>query len=184
MADPITLAAAGVMAGGTLLGGEMKASAEEDMGRMAREGAEYQAKQQEGAAAEAFASSQRQAFEKQRLGRLALSTLQNRAAAGGGRPTDETILQLTEDIAGRSEYEALGDLYTGENRARGLRDQAAADRYSGRAKEYGANASARATRVGSYFDAAGTLLSGYGASKTKLARGRGYQRYGNPLGFG
>jgi hypothetical protein len=57
----------------------------------------------------------------------------------------------------------LGDLYTGENRAHGYEDEAAAARYSGAAAEYGAKRSAKGTRIKSYFEAGATILKAAGA---------------------
>lgn len=180
--DPITMTAVAlgataagtaVSAGGSLIGGSMKASAEEQMGQLAQRGAEFQAQQLDQAATESRAASQRQAFEKQRLGRLALSSLTARAASSGGSATDTDAVKIAGDIAGRSEYEALGDLYTGENRARGLTDEATGARYTGAAKAYGAQLGAQATRAGSYFDATGTILKGVGSFGKDYAKGYG-----------
>lgn len=176
MADPVTLslaatgAGAAIGAGGTILGGFMKADAEEEAGALAKEGAEFQAKQFEQHAAESRAAAQRQMFEKQRLTRLGLATLQARAAAGGDSATSGDVLKLTGDIATRGEYEAMSDLYTGENRARGLLDMATAARYEGAAKEYGARKAASATRIGSVFSGVGTILSGVGAMGNQASR--------------
>lgn len=182
MADPVTLGMAGAVgldamgagtilsSGGTLFSGFMKADAEEENARLQRASGEYEARQLQMAAAESRAASQRQAFEKQRLTRLALGTLQTRAAAGGGKASDENIVTLASDIAGRGEYQALADLYTGENRARGLEDQAAGKRYEGEAKVYGAGRAADATRLGSLFSAGGTILSGTGSMAREYGR--------------
>lgn len=176
MADPVTLMVAGtaITGGGTLIGGFMGADAQEEMGRLQQGAAEFEAKQLQMAAAESRATAQRQMFERQRLTKLALGTLQTRAAAGGGKATDENILDLTSEIAGRGEYQALADLYTGENRARGLEDSAAAKRYEGKARVYGAERSAAATRIGSVLGAGGTILTGSG----KIAAAKGNNLYG------
>ncbi len=44
------------------------------------------------------------------------------SAAGGGGATDNTVLNLTGQIAGRTEFESLIDMYKGESAARGLED--------------------------------------------------------------
>lgn len=166
MANPLTLgagaAATAISSIGSIIGGGMKADAEEQMGQLQQTGAEFQAKQLDQAAVESRAVGVAQATEKRRIGALALSSLTARAAADGGSATDSTVLKLAGDIAGRGEYEALGDLYTGENKARGLQDEAAATRYTGAARAYGSQLSARATRIGSAFDAGGTILKGVG----------------------
>lgn len=145
--DPITigalaLTAAGtaVTAAGTLVGGAR-----------AEESAEFRAQQIEGAAAESRAAAQRQAFERRRAAKLTLSSLQARSAAFAGDASDPGIVRLAGDIAARGEYQALAEMYTGENRARGLTDEAMGTRMSG-----------AAARQGSYFAAGGQVLSGLG----------------------
>lgn len=149
MADPVSIAliaGAAVTAAGTLVGGEMSASAAEAKAAGLRQ-----------AATESTAAAQRNSFEQQRQARLALSTLTTRAAAGGaGNDTDTG--RLAGDIENRGEYLSLSEMYKGENRARGLLDEADASLFS-----------AKATRTGSYFAAGGKILSGIGAA----ARGGG-----------
>ncbi len=179
--DPVTLTAAtigavataagtAVSAGGSLVGGKMKSDAEEQMGQFQQRGAEFQAQQLDQAATESRAAASRQAMEKQRIGRLALSTLTARAAASGGSAADANVVDLGGGLKARSEYEALGDLYVGENRARGLTDEATATRYTGAAKAYGSQLGAQATRVGSYFDAGGSILKGIGSFASPAPR--------------
>lgn len=98
-------------------------------------------------------------FETQRKTALTQSTLTARAAADGGSATDGTVLDLSQDIAGRGEYLALGDLFAGQDRAAGLRQQADADRYSGVVARVGANASAT-----------GTILGGIGSIASRFGR--------------
>lgn len=158
---PLMLAGTAVSSIGTLVGGEMAAKAAETSSA-------FKAAQLDQAAAESRAAGQAQAFERRRQARLALSTLQARAAQGGDT-TSPGILDLTGDIAQRGEYQALAEMYAGENRARGLMDTATATRMEG-------EATADAARTGSYFKAGGTLLSGAGgmystyATNTLLAR--------------
>lgn len=85
---------------------------------------EHQAKLQRQQAMEARAVATRQSAEKRREGNLMQSKLQARAAASGGGAADPTVIKLGQDIAGRSEYSALFDMYQGENRARGYEDSA------------------------------------------------------------
>ncbi len=116
-----------------------------------------QAAQLSQAANESRAAGQRQGFEHQRTTGLALSKLQANAAASGGGADDPTVQNLGADIAGRGEYQTLMDLYTGENRARGLEDQGAA------AKQAGKNALTK-----SYLSAGGTILSSAGSMANKF----------------
>lgn len=144
--DPLTatalvLTAAGtaVTAAGTIAGG-----------KRAQEAAEFRAQQMDAAAPESVAVAQRQAFERRRAAKLTLSSLQARAAAQGGGG-DPDIVKISGDIAQRGEYQALSEMWTGEARAAGLRTEAG-----------GARATGKAAVEGSYYSAAGTILSGLG----------------------
>lgn len=168
--DPVTMTVATVASGalsaaGTLMGGAAAA----DAGSRAQQAGYFKAAQEEQAAQESRAASQRQAQEKARNTRLALSTLQARAAAGGGSASDPGTLNLAGDIAGRGEYQSLMDLYTGENRGRGLEDQAIGSRLTADA----AKAEGEAKRDASYLSAAGTLI-GTAGSAYKTYKTKGY----------
>jgi hypothetical protein len=155
--DPITAgtvmaAGYGVSAIGSLIGGEMSASGTEQAGQL-------KAQQLGMQATESRAAGQRQMFEQQRKARLALSTLRARASmTGSGQDTD--TIKIAGDIGNRGDYLALAEMYTGENRARGLEDEASATIWSSKAK-------AKATRVGSYFSAASSILKGVGSAGGK-----------------
>lgn len=144
-----------VSAMGTIAGGNAAAAA----GQSAQQSANFRAQQEDQAAQESRAVSQRSALDKQRSGQLALSTLQARAAAGGGGADDPTVLNLAGNIAQRTEYDSLFDMYKGENRARGLEDEATGSRYSGEA----AAAEGDAKQSASYLSAAGTVIGGAGS---------------------
>lgn len=185
MADPVTLGVAGayglnamgagtiLTAGGNLFSGFMKADAAEEAGRFQQAANEHDAQQLQMAAAESRAAAQRQMFERQRTTKLALSTLQARAGAGGDSATSGDALKLTTDIAGRGEYQSLADLYVGENKARGLEDQAAAKRYEGEVARYSGDKAAGGLRLGSVIGAGGTILSGTGAMAKDYAKIKG-----------
>jgi hypothetical protein len=138
------------------MGGNAAASA----GKSQQDAAYFKAAQEEQAAQESRAAAQRTALEKDRQSRLLQSTLQANAAASGGGAADPTIIGLGQDIAGRGEYQSLMDLYTGENRARGLEDQATGSRMSGDA----ALAEGKAKQSASYLSAAGTLIGSAGSA--------------------
>lgn len=102
------------------------------------------------------AVAQRQSFEKRREGKFAQSTLVARAAASGASATDPTIIKLGGDIAGRSEYMALTDMYRGEQAGRSLEDQAELNRWSaGQLRN-----EASMAKTGSFIGAGATILSG------------------------
>src|SRR4051812_33081523 len=96
--DPVTMtaltvASAALAAGGTIMGGQA-----------AKKSADFTAAQEDQAAQESRAASQRDALEKGRQTGLVLSKLQARAAASGGGAADPGVLTIAGNIAGRGEY--------------------------------------------------------------------------------
>jgi hypothetical protein len=159
--DPITmtvatLAGGALSAAGTIMGGNAAA----DAGRRSQEAANFRATQEDMAAQESRASAQRVALDKGRETTLLESKLQARAAAGGGSASDPGVLDLTGDIAGRGEYESLMAMFTGENKARGLTDEATGSRLTGEA----AAAEGAAKQSASYLSAAGTIVGSAGSA--------------------
>jgi len=142
-------------ASGTIAGGAAAA----DAGARTKQAMEFRAKQEEQAAQESRAVAQRASLEKRREGTLLLSKLQARAAASGGGASDPGVVDLVGDISQRSEYDALFDMYKGENRARGLEDSAVGSRLSGDAAVAEGDAKQRAAAL----SAAGTIISGAGS---------------------
>lgn len=173
----MTAVGAGVSAMGTIAGGnaaaqagQMAGAAALDAGQRQQAVDEFRAKQEDMAAQESRAVAQRSAFEKQREGRFALSSLQARAAAGGGGAADPTILNLGGDIAQRSEYDALFDMSKGENTARGYESTATGLRmtgdaalYEGLSKQQALIYEGNAKQSASRLSAAGTLIGGAGS---------------------
>lgn len=203
----LTAVGAGVSAGGTILGGmskakgdayagtaaetgaEIKATALEEGGTFAQNEAEYQAKQYDQLASDARVAGQRDAFERRRTAKLALSTLVARAASGGGAVTDPTVLNLASQIGQRGEYLALSDMWKGQEKAAGYENEATAARYSGAAKKYAADLEATGVRYlgaadkyayglkstsdvsSSWLSAGGTILSAGGTIAGKFGGG-------------
>lgn len=165
-----------VSAMGTIAAGAAANSAAQAQAQMSQ----FKAKQEDMAAAEARASAQRQAMEHRRAGDIAESQLQARAAADGGSATDPTVIGLGEGIAGRSEYGALMETYKGENRARGLEDQATLDRMQAAAQL----AEGRAKQTASYFSAGGSLLSGIGSAYSVYNKTPTAPPTANAFGYG
>jgi hypothetical protein len=126
-------------------------------GNAAKKSAYFKAAQEDMAANEARASSQRAAMEERRKGDLATSRIQALGAASGTDASSGDILKLSSDVEGRTEYQALADMYTGENRAEGLQDAAMGDRFSG-----------DAAQTGSRYQAVGTLLSSGGSAYARF----------------
>lgn len=133
----------------TVAGGVLSAAGTIAGGVASKNSADFTAAQMEQQAGESRAAGQRQAFERDRETKLALSKLQARAAASGGGASDPTVTNLAGDIAGRGEYQHLMEMYKGENRARGLEDEAMGARMTGAAKRDAAFLSAGGTLLGS-----------------------------------
>lgn len=126
--------------------------------------ARYQAQVAEMKGKEEFAAGQRRMLDVRRQKELALSSLQARAAAGGGDTTDPTVVNLGAGIEGQGEYKALTEMYKGENAQRGYQDAAAAAIWQG-------NVTAEQARSSAMWGAAGSLLSGassFGSQYQKL----------------
>lgn len=118
--------------GGTMAAGKAGKIGAAIQGQAAQQAAEYRATQLRQQAQEARAGAQRMALETRRKGGLVQSTLRARAAASGAGATDQTVLGLTGDLAARTEYQSLLEMYNGENKARGLEDAAEAALYQGK----------------------------------------------------
>lgn len=78
------------------------------------------------------ASSQREAMEIDRQGRLAISRALAVAAASGGGASDPTVMGIMADLAGETQYRKMIALYGGESAARNLEIGADISRWQGR----------------------------------------------------
>jgi hypothetical protein len=136
--------------------------------------AEYEAEQLETRAGQERAMAQRRMLQARKKTDLAQSRLQALSAAGGGGALDPGVFDLAEDLEGEGEESALYELYTGEERAKGLTSQAGARRTEGTI----ANEAGRAKRGGYMLSAGGTLLEGAARSYSLYdkygSRSRGY----------
>lgn len=133
-------------------------------GQAAVDSANYRATQLRQQAQEARAGQQRVALETRRKGGLVQSTLRARAAASGAGATDQTVLGLGEQIAGRTEYESLLEMYKGENAARGMEDAANAAIYQGDVAKRGSEYKA----AGYGYQTAGTLAQSAGSMASQF----------------
>lgn len=126
--------------------------------------AQYQAEQERMQGKEEFASSQRDADAKRKESQLVQSRQQALAASSGGGADDPTIIKLMTETAAQGEYNAQASLYGGENRKRGLFDQAKGTEMSG-----------QASLLGGFLAGAGQIASGFAKlpqdTKTKLGWG-------------
>lgn len=85
---------------------------------------EFSAREAERQGGRAKASTQRQAMEERRQGRLAASRALAVAAASGGGVSDPSIVDLISRTEGEAHYRASIALYEGEAEARRLRFEA------------------------------------------------------------
>ena len=76
-------------------------------------------------------TGQRKMLEQQRQTQLVQSQLVARGAANGIDPSQGSTANLSSQIAGRGEYNALMDLSQSQNAANGLENQGSADLYQG-----------------------------------------------------
>lgn len=143
------------MAALPLIAGAISAIGTVAGGISANNQAQYQADQQEAQGKEELAASQRQAEQQRREADLVMSRQQALAAASGGGASDPTIIQLMTETASQGELNAQGSLYGGEQRKRGLYDQAKGTRLSGKSSLFG-----------SFLGGAGDLVGGFAKYKT------------------
>ncbi len=138
--------------------------AQKRAGKVAQRMGDYEALGYERNAAAAEAGAQAQAFERQRDTDELISKQVAEAAASGGGVENPTILDIVGRTAQRGSYLTRSELYQGESRAAGLRDEAAASRYRGKvARAEGKSAMAQSI-LGAVGDVAG---GGYGYGKKK-----------------
>ena len=149
-------------------GSYMQAQVTLAAGKAAEQAAKYEAAQLDIKAKEEQAAAQRDMFDQRREKELALSKLQNNAAASGFSATDPTALALGDEIERYGTYKEQMAQYGGESRRRGIEAQAAGTRLTGRAK-----------RIGSQYEARGTILGGISTMASKYAG-----NYAKPSGGG
>lgn len=152
------LAAAALVAGTVL-----QAKGTIDEGNAANKQAKYEAAQMEANAGTNRAVAQRQAIEQRRKGRILESNLQAQAAASGASATDADVVGLAGDIGAESEYNALSNLYEGEEKARNLEGAASVRRWEGQQAKKAAKTKAISTALTSFGSmGASSMFSKYG----------------------
>lgn len=144
--------------GASMLGTVASAEATLASGKAAQQGADYQAKQLEMNAAGERAAGQRRMFERQDATRRAIASSRTRAAASGVDPGAGSALTNEQDLAARGEYQALLEMWGGENEATGLENKAQGVRFEGEMKRRGARLAALGTLAGGV----GATLGGAG----------------------
>jgi hypothetical protein len=164
MANPVTMMGAsmamtaigsGISAVGTIAGG----SASETAGRMKQIAANAQAEQETENSAGELAAAQRRMLDTRMKTQLTQGSLLAKAAGSGFNAATGSMLEDTGEIAQRGEYQALMDVFQGENARTGLLNKAKATRYGGAVEAY----AGEQARDASYLAAAGTIAGGAGS---------------------
>lgn len=157
--EPMTmLGTAGLVMSG--VGTAIAASNTLASGKAAQASANYTADQVESNASGELASAQRQALERRHAAKLAISASRARAGASGVDPGAGSAFENEGQLAERGEYQALMELWNGQNAATGLRNKANAVRFEGDARRSESKLGAIATLAsggGSMMSSAGKL---------------------------
>lgn len=182
MADPVTMMgtsmaltaiSGGISAAGTIAGG----SAAETAGRLKQAAANASALQHEYNAAGELGAAQRRMLDTRMKTRMTEATLTARAAGSGFNAGTGSMLTLAGDIAERGEYQALMDVFHGENKMTGLINQAAAERATGEAEAWAGEQAKDASYLaaaGTIAGTAGSMMKTYGSFKFPSAGRGGY----------
>lgn len=151
---PLQIAGSLISAGGTILGANSQAK------QLRGEAAQLEVQ-----AGQERASSQRQAIEERRQGRIASSRALAIAAASGGGADDPSVINAIANIEGEGEYRALTALYEGNSSGDDLVRQAAARRTEAKNVKRAALFKAAGTIIG----AGSSLADRYGGGEAKAA---------------
>jgi hypothetical protein len=154
----------GISAANTIAGGDYAAQ----IGRAKQAEANFEADQNVANAAGEIAMAQRQAIDVNQKGELLRSSAVAQEAANGVSAGTGSALANQAQITARSRYQADMDLWSGQNQASGLMNQAAGKRYTG---ELDALAGEEARRA-SGLNALSTIAGG-GASFLRMYGGKG-----------
>lgn len=129
-------------------------------------------------AGQQVASAQRAAEDERYQASLLKSRALALAAASGGGASDPTIVNLMAKLSGRGEYNSETAMYQGQEKARGMTDQARMARYSGdvaMADGEAAKDASRLSMVSTLLNGASSLYTKYGQSTDPSAsNGFGY----------
>lgn len=133
-----------------------------DMGSNADKAMRYRAKQLEQNAGQEEAAASMAAQEEQRKSALISSRAIAVAAASGGGTLDPTVLKILQGIEAEGDLASATQMYNGRERARGLRDQAKADRFEG--KLY--RAAGRKKALGTILTGVDSIANTWGSSES------------------
>lgn len=166
----------GISAAGTIAGGNASRSAgtaAQVAGQMQQQALNAKADQQTSNAAGELAAAQRTMLDTRLKTSLTQSTMTAKAAGSGFNAATGSMLNNSGEIAQRGEYQALMDVFGGQNEMTGTLNQADATRYSGKiaALEGDAKAAEGEARgdaadlsaLGTIAGGAGSMLKTYGS---------------------
>jgi len=163
-----------VSARGTLAGGDYAQQA----GLIQQQAANYQADQLDAnASTQVGVAQQRAGMDRYQTDQL-ISKGRAAIGASGVSGNSTSAVSAISQIKKRGEYEALNDLWSGNNTATGMRNQATADRYSGQAAAYSGQVQQSLSRTA----ALGTILGGVG-SMFKTYGSFAYPNLSGRIGF-
>lgn len=165
-----SLAAGGVAAVGSIAAGEAQADYLQQQGHAQQQAAEFEAKQLDINAKNEQATAQRQMLQLRRQKKLALSSLQARAAGSGFTATDPTSLSIADEIEKYGTYQEQAAMYGGRQAATDLNLSAAGRRFSGSQALNNAYTQASLTQGNSMFSAAGSILGGISGFADRYGR--------------
>lgn len=148
------MAQAAAVAGGA--GSLMGAYGTYQQGKEAKKAADFDFAQYLQEASNTRATSQLQAAEERRKGRLLESRIKTLGAAGGG--VDRAVMENIKDVTGEAEYRALTSIFEGEDKARGLEDAALMRKKEGKSAKKAATYAA----IGSLLKTGSSMAKSYG----------------------
>lgn len=146
----------------SFMGSLASADAMRQQGEDERTAAYFKADREEERGQQERAVQQRGALRKRRETGIVESAIQAKAASSGGGASDPTVVDLSGAVAKEGEYQALQQMWLGEQRGRDLENQASLDRFVGEAKKRNADAKADATILGGVGGLIGSLGKGFG----------------------
>lgn len=158
----MTAASAGLSAAGTIAGGNTAKTA----GLLQQKADKYKADQIRANEGSEIGAAQRQMLETQFKTKQLSSTLEARGTAGGINTDVGSPLAISKSIASRGSYQALMDLYNGQNRAVGLENEAKGAEFSGDVAAWAGEEQKKLSRINALATIAGggaNMAKTYGA---------------------
>ncbi len=167
----------GISAASTIAGGNAAATA----GQLQQQAFQYQAAQLRANEGGAIGAAQREMLDTQEKTRMLSSQLEARAAAGGVNAAVGSPLAAEKYIASRGTYQSLMDLWSGENKATGMENEAKGADFSGEIANWSGGVQQKASTLNALATIAGggaAMAKTYGAFKYPNTAGRPGVGYG------